>query len=61
MGILVTAGSVLFNNTRGLFGTYDDNVKNDFTLRNGSVLPATSSPQTIYSIFGESCMLSNAN
>ena len=55
LGLSITAGQVLFNTTKGLLGTYDDNVKNDFTLRNGTVLPVTSSPQTIYNLFGESC------
>ena len=55
LGLSITGGQVLFNNTRGLLGTYDGDVKNEYTLRNGSVLPVTSSPQTIYKVFGDSC------
>jgi hypothetical protein len=48
-------GANLVGKTGGLLGTYDDNTANDLTLANGTVLPADSSPQTIYYTFGESC------
>jgi hypothetical protein len=48
-------GANLVGKTGGLLGTYDDNTANDLSLANGTVLPADSSPQTIYYTFGESC------
>jgi hypothetical protein len=48
-------GANLVGKTGGLLGTYDDNTSNDLTLANGTVLPADSSPETIYYTFGESC------
>jgi hypothetical protein len=58
LSVLLVPGAELKHNTAGLYGTYDDNTNNEFTLPDGSVLPATSSSHTIYTSFGDKCMYS---
>lgn len=40
--------------TRGLLGTLNDNSQDDFTLRNGQVLPPDASAQQVFQ-FGADC------
>lgn len=40
--------------TQGLLGTLNDNAADDFTLRNGQVLPPTASSRELYR-FGADC------
>ena len=50
------AGPVdLTGETRGLLGVWDNDVVNDFTARNGTVLPLDASDRTIHFGFGQSC------
>jgi fibulin 1/2 len=47
------AGSMdLMGQTRGLFGVWDENSDNDFTARNGTILPPDSSDRIIHFEFG---------
>ena len=57
IGVTATTGPELYNNTQGLMGTYDNNIKNDFTLPNGTVLASDIGTETIYSQFGEACKI----
>ena len=53
---VVFAGPVnLIGETRGLLGVWDDDVVNDFTARNETVLPLDASDRTIHFDFGQSC------
>ena len=45
----------LMGETRGLLGVWDDDLDNDLTARNGTVLPSDSSDRTIHNVFGLSC------
>ena len=45
----------LMGQTRGLMGVWDEDSTNDFTARNGTVLPPDSSDRTIHFDFGLSC------
>ena len=40
--------------TRGLYGPWNDNLSDEFTMRNGSILHVNSSESDLF-IFGQSC------
>ncbi|KAM5193400.1 sushi domain-containing protein 2 isoform 2-T2 [Mantella aurantiaca] len=46
------------NKTQGLLGVMNDNTEDDFTLRNGTILPTTASPEEIYQ-FGADWSITN--
>ncbi len=48
----VRANASLIGKTRGLFGDNDGDISEDLTARDGTVLPANSSTQDIYDLFG---------
>eukprot|EP01084_Bolivina_argentea_P136596 240563_1 len=51
-GLTIKTSCLLFGETTGLLGTYDDNVLNDFTSRNGTVIPINAKRSQIYYDFG---------
>ena len=55
LSILVTVPGLAWSNTRGLLGVYNANPLDDLTCRNGTILPANSSPSVIYNQFGLPC------
>ena len=55
MSFVVTLGDILKNTTRGLLGTWNDNLDDDFKLPDGTVLSSSSSLKEIHYGFGVKC------
>lgn len=53
--IAQTADPNFKNRTKGLLGTWNDYMDDDFTLQNGTVLSPSASEQDIHFQFGLSC------
>ena len=43
------------NQTKGILGVWNGNVEDDFTARNGRVLPPDASPFEVHEDFGQTC------
>ncbi|KAL8164764.1 UNVERIFIED_CONTAM: hypothetical protein K2H54_004196 [Gekko kuhli] len=59
LSITILLPERFLNHTRGLFGVMNDNPQDDFTLRNGTVLHSSSSPEQLFA-FGADWAISNA-
>ena len=58
VAISVSASDVFKNsNLKGLMGNYNDDLEDDLTSPNGTVLPSNSSIETVHYYFGELCEL----
>ena len=55
LSFVVTLGDGYKNNTKGLLGTWNDNLDDDFTLPDGTVLPPSSTSKAIHFDFGVKC------
>lgn len=54
LSVAVLLPEKFLNHTRGLLGTLNDNPTDDFTLRNGQVLPPTAKSRELFR-FGADC------
>lgn len=54
LSLTVLLPDKFFSHTQGLLGTLNDNAADDFTLRNGQVLPPTANSRELYQ-FGADC------
>ena len=61
LSFVVTPGDDYKNTTKGLLGTWNDNLDDDFTLPDGTVLPPSSTPREIHFGFGVKCEYNYSN
>lgn len=54
LSVTILLPEKFLTHTHGLLGTLNDNPKDDFTLRNGQVLPPNASAQQVFQ-FGANC------
>ena len=55
LSIQVTSSSSFVNNTLGLLGVNNNDINDDFTRPDGSIIPINSSQEQIYYQFGKLC------
>ena len=54
LAFVFVSPSEMKGDTRGLIGVWDDNISNDFTMSNGTILPQNSSDRQIHS-YAQTC------
>jgi len=57
LNLIVILPNTLKSKTRGLLGNWNGNKNDDFTLRNGNIIPITSNFETLHSSFGLKYMI----